>query len=260
MKFKGSFYEVSRIVNGLAEGDGKGVLSFHAVAPSLIDFGFSSASKPGFQLEHHAAAYDKLMQELGYYRYVIQAGNVRSLISRCMVKLFGPSRCLAHHTNTPLPSQPSQESHPDLYTQIQATPLTEAEQKGLAHAAVVNKEGAGYYKLQLTKPTTIGIYYFSTPGPDAPSNLYYIFEHSDPPAFNAAAAYVDVLLGISRFSNDLVLLPKLWNHTLGPIVYEADYERGGHFAAWEQPGAIVADLRLMFSASGIGAEIQRSLQ
>ncbi|KAF4415500.1 putative epoxide hydrolase [Fusarium austroafricanum] len=41
----GSFYEVSRIVDALAEGDGNGAPSFHVVAPSLIDFGFSSASK-----------------------------------------------------------------------------------------------------------------------------------------------------------------------------------------------------------------------
>jgi hypothetical protein len=60
--------------------------------------------------------------------------------------------------------------------------------------------------------------------------------------------------------NDLVLLPKSWNHTLGPIVHEAEHERGGHFAAWEQPGAIVADLRLMFCTSVIGPKIQSCLQ
>lgn len=41
----GSFLEVAKILDGLVEGDGNGSPAFHVVAPSLIDFGFSSASK-----------------------------------------------------------------------------------------------------------------------------------------------------------------------------------------------------------------------
>ncbi|KIL92414.1 hypothetical protein FAVG1_04825 [Fusarium avenaceum] len=293
----GSFYEVSRIIDPLVQGDDNTGPSFHVVAPSLVDFGFSSPSKAGFGLEHHAEVYDKLMQDLGYHHYVIQGGDVGGLISRYMAKLFGPSRCLAHHTNTPLPSQPTEENHPELHAQILSTPLTEVEQKGLVRAAAFDKEGSGYYKIQSTKPTTIGyslrdspvgllawiyeklhdwsddypwtdeeiltwvsIYYFSTPGPDASSKVYYAFEHSDPPVFAAAGAYMDVPLGISRFWNDLVLLPKPWNRTLGPIVHETEHERGGHFAAWEQPDAIVGDLRLMFGTSAIGPKIQSCLR
>jgi hypothetical protein len=47
----------------------------------------------------------------------------------------------------------------------------------------------------------------------------------------------------------LILLPKLWNQTLGPVVLENEYE-GGHFAAWERPDAIVGDLRAMFGKNG----------
>jgi len=82
------------------------------------------------------------------------------------------------------------------------------------------------------------------------SNMYYDFEHSDPPVFVAQQAYSDVPMGIARFSNDLVLLPKLWAHTLGPIVFESQYEDGGHFAAWERPDAVVKDLRAMFGKGG----------
>ncbi|KAJ4005922.1 hypothetical protein NW752_001167 [Fusarium irregulare] len=293
----GSFYEVARIINPLIQGDDNAGPTFHVVAPSLIDFGFSSPSKVGFGLEHHAEVYDKLMQTLGYHHYVIQGGDVGGLISRYMAKLFGPSRCLAHHINTPLPSQPTEETHPELHAQSLTTPLTEIEQRGLVRAATFEKEGSGYYKLQSTKPMTIGyslkdspvgllawiyeklydwsddylwtdeeiltwvsIYYFSTPGPDASSKVYYTFEHCEPSAFAAAGAYVDVPLGISRFLNDLVFLPKHWNQTLSPIVYQAEHDKGGHFAAWEQPGAIVKDLRLMFGTSGIGPEIGERLK
>ncbi|KAH7140408.1 Alpha/Beta hydrolase protein [Dactylonectria estremocensis] len=279
----GSFHEVSRILDPLVQGGAEGSPVFDVVAPSLIDFGFSSASKKGFQVEHHAEAYHKLMQMLGYYQYVIQAGDVGSVISRFMAKNFGPSQCKAHHVNTPAPSQPTQERYPELYAKMSVTPLTDMEQKGLARAGQFQEEGSGYYKVQSTKPTTIGysirdspvgllawiyeklhdwgdaypwtdeeiltwvsIHYFSTAGPEATSNIYYAMEHSQPPAFAAAAGYIDVPLGISRFSNDLVLLPKLWNQTLGPIVFENEHQNGGHFAAWERPDAIVEDLRTMF--------------
>ncbi len=60
----------------------------------------------------------------------------------------------------------------------------------------------------------------------------------------------NVPLGISRFPKDLVLLPKLWHHTMGPIVYESEHDRGGHFPAWECPDALVEDLRAMFGEGG----------
>ena len=80
--------------------------------------------------------------------------------------------------------------------------------------------------------------------------MYYDFEHRDPPAFVAQQTYVDVPMGVVRLAGDLVLLPKLWNGTLGPIVFESEYERGGHFAAWERPDAVVGDLRRMFGRGG----------
>jgi len=98
--------------------------------------------------------------------------------------------------------------------------------------------------------TWVGIYYFSTAGPAATNNMYYDFEHRDPPVFAAQQVYVDVPMGVVRFAKDLVLLPKLWTRTLGPIVFESEYESGGHFAAWERPDAIIKDLRTMFGKGG----------
>ncbi|KAG5817577.1 hypothetical protein H9Q74_010510 [Fusarium xylarioides] len=291
----GSFIEVTRILDPLIhENSGP---SFHVIAPSLIDFGFSSASKPGFKVEDHAEIYDRLMNELGYEKYAIQAGDVGSIIARSMAASFGNSRCMALHTNTPLPSEPRGDTHPDLYNQPQKEPLTEAELKALARAGEVSKVGMGYYNIQSTKPTTIGfslrdspvgllawmyeklvewsdayewtdeeiltwvsIYWFSTAGPDAPSNLYHSFEQSDPVAFAAAGTFINLPLGISRFTNDLVLLPKLWNQTLGPVVFEKEHERGGHFAAWEQPSAIVGDLRLMFGDFDVEQRFKNRLE
>ncbi|KAI0532432.1 Alpha/Beta hydrolase protein [Xylaria digitata] len=290
----GSFVEATKIIDGLVNGDvADDTRTFHVVAPSLIDFGFSSPSRATeFSFEQHAEAYDKLMSALGYNEYVIQGGDVGCLVARYMAKKYGPSRCKAHHTNTPVPSEPNASSHPELL----ATPLTEAEKRGLERAGAVSAEGMGYYKQMTTRPLTIGyslrdspvgllawiyeklrawsdgypwadeeiltwvsVYYFSTPGPEAAGNVYYAMEHGDPPVFAAAAEYIDVPLGVARFQNDLVLLPKLWNRTLGPLVYSSEYEKGGHFAAWERPDAIIADLRQMFGNDGPAYESVRSI-
>jgi hypothetical protein len=37
---------------------------------------------------------------------------------------------------------------------------------------------------------------------------------------------------------------------MGPVVYTHENERGGHFAAWEDPESIVGDLRIMFGKGG----------
>ena len=82
----GSFLEVTKMLDDLVHGNGEDEPMFHVVAPSLIDFGFSSASpvshvylpsghsliicaKKEFQLEQHAEAYHKLMLALGYEQY-----------------------------------------------------------------------------------------------------------------------------------------------------------------------------------------------
>lgn len=204
-----------------------------------------------------------------------------------MAKKFGASGLLAHHTNTPWPMEPTKDTHPKLYEECQATSLTEHEQHGQAKLGHLITEGRGYYSIMATRPTTIGyalrdspvallawiyeklhdwsddyawtddevltwvsIYYFSTAGPEASSNAYYAMDHDTPSAIVTASAYMDVPLGISRFQNDLVVLPKLWNHTLGPVECVNEHPRGGHFAAWEQPDAIVQDLRSMFRKDG----------
>lgn len=81
-----SFLEVTRMLPLLVDG-GKDSPAFHIVAPSLIDFGFSCASKKviffflhwdsfdtskkGFNVDQHAEAYHKMMLSLGYNEYGI---------------------------------------------------------------------------------------------------------------------------------------------------------------------------------------------
>jgi pimeloyl-ACP methyl ester carboxylesterase len=221
------------------------------------------------------------------FESVVQGGDLGSLISRFMAQTYGPKHCKAYHINSAIPAEPTAASHPELYAKIKSTSLSETELAGLGRTAEFFKEGDGYFKQQSSKPQTIGysladspvgllawlyeklhdwsdnyawtddeiltwvsIYYFSHAGPAASSNVYYALEHREPKAFQASQGYINIPLGIARFAADTVLLPKLWNQTMGPLVLESEFDKGGHFAAWERPDAIVRDLRNMFRVGG----------
>ncbi|EPQ54707.1 hypothetical protein GLOTRDRAFT_139227 [Gloeophyllum trabeum ATCC 11539] len=58
-------------------------------------------------------------------------------------------------------------------------------------------------------------------------------------------------MGVSYFPAEAVIVPKSWMRALvGNVVFEADHESGGHFAAYERPEELVGDLRKMFGRGG----------
>ena len=60
----------------LLENDDQNSPSFHVVAPSIPNFGFSDGVKArGFALAQYAEVCHKLMQKLGYAEYVTQGGD-----------------------------------------------------------------------------------------------------------------------------------------------------------------------------------------
>lgn len=105
--------------------------------------------------------------------------------------------------------------------------------------------------------TWIAIYWFSTAGPAANIRIYYEATHSSGVG-NSGKVMRDrvnqyiprVKIGMSHFPNDIRVYPKTWGRVAGNVVFQKEYDRGGHFAAWERPDAIIADLREMFGKNG----------
>lgn len=56
--------------------------------------------------------------------------------------------------------------------------------------------------------------------------------------------------GFSYFPKEVAATPRMWNRQLGDVVFEKENEKGSHFASWEQPEALVRDLRTMFMFNG----------
>ena len=212
------------------------------------------------------------------------------MITRIMGLLY-PTHVLASHINLIRGSAPTLAAFPLLYLRHKITPYTPREKAGFARTDWFLREGSGYRTQQCTKPQTLGyaltdspvgllawiyeklhdwtdsypwtadeiltwvsIYYFSTAGPAASLRIYYEAQHDDVYGRARSQKYIpDVKLGLAYFPQELSVVPKTWGRTLGPVVFESEYERGGHFAAWERPDAVAGDLRRMFGKGG-GAE------
>lgn len=103
--------------------------------------------------------------------------------------------------------------------------------------------------------TWVSIYQFSRMGPGAAHRIYYEVTHTKPGPGVVTREDTDswipgVKLGMALNPKELVVIPKTWCRTLGPVVYESDNESGGHFMATEKPDALVRDLRTMFGRKG----------
>lgn len=227
------------------------------------------------------------MLALGYTEYVTQGGDWGYFITRAMGRAY-PKHCVASHVNMAIPFSPK-ITQPLLFLQFLFTPYGPDERARIAHSRKFQKDGMGYFGLQSTKPQTIGysqadspvgllawiyeklhdwtdafpwtdddvltwisIYLFSRAGPAAASRIYYEATHDTKSTmFNTGGAWLPrVKLGITYFPFELAQMPKLWSKTMGPLVFQRKHEKGGHFAAWENPEAIVSDLRVMFGKSG----------
>ena len=96
----GSFIEITKGLPLLNKA------GFHVVAPSLPGYGFSSyTEKKGFDIRKHAEVFQKLMQKLGYEKYVVQGGDWGSHIARTVALMY-PENVKAVHQNMVRPLQP----------------------------------------------------------------------------------------------------------------------------------------------------------
>lgn len=103
--------------------------------------------------------------------------------------------------------------------------------------------------------TWVSIYWFSTAGPAASLRIYYEATHTGSAKGSVhrdrTAQYIPkVKLGLCYTPKELSVIPHTWGRTLGPVAFESQKTKGGHFAAWEIPDEISNDLQTMFGKGG----------
>ncbi|KAI0794065.1 alpha/beta-hydrolase [Fomes fomentarius] len=284
----GSFLEVRKILPLLTSVSPEHP-SFHVVAPSLPGFAFSGAPhKPGFAGSQYAEVLNKLMASLGYEQYVYQGGDFGHTIGLYAVNKYGHEHIKAWHSNMPVYRFPSFWSNPLLFLQLLTMPINKQISAPLNDAMRTFKREMGYFAVQSTKPQTIGysfadspvgllawiyeklvkisdaypwtddevlewvsIYWFSRAGPAASCRIYYeMTGGGTAPDVYGDTAWTSVPLGVSYFPREPIRFPQSWTSMIGKLVFEAKHDKGGHFAAHEQPELLVGDLRRMFGQGG----------
>jgi pimeloyl-ACP methyl ester carboxylesterase len=266
----GSIIEFQRVIEPLTEPTRFGGLAtdaFHVIAPSLPGFGFSPAPRhPGCGAERIAALWAQLMQHLGYDRYLAQGGDWGSAITS-LLGAIDPEHCSGIHVTMAMTARPK-------------GPPTEADElRAIERLQHYLKFDSGYSTQQKTRPQTLGYGLADSPTGQLAwiVEKYWAWAHHDgDPAdvlgrdemldnvmlywcantatssarlywesfMDVARLKVEVPTGVAVYANEIVPPVRSWMQDLFPnIVHWQNYERGGHFAAWEVPDTFVADLR-----------------
>ncbi|THH27461.1 hypothetical protein EUX98_g6740 [Antrodiella citrinella] len=258
----GHFLEVTKILPLLTSSSGK-YPSFHVVALSLPGYGFSEGpKKKRFAISKYAEVSHKLMIALGYEQYVVQGGDWGYVVGRNMAHMYGPEHVKAWHTNFPICGPPSFTHNPFLFLKMVFLPFLSKDMAGLKKTAKWQKTGQGYGSIQQQRPQTLGYSMMDSPvgllawiydklvdwtddykwtDDETAARIYYEFEH-----VGGLPGYSPVPFGQSYFPKELIHLPKWWAPSVGKVVFQAEHTSGGHFAAYEKPDELVADLRTMF--------------
>ena len=152
--------------------------AFHVVLPSLPGYGFSSEpTELGWESGRIGLAWAKLMERLGYTRYVAQGGDLGAAITDAMGRK-APAGLLGIHITLLVASI-------GLGDQLPA----ESEQERAAHEAVTTftTDGFGYFLEQSTRPRTIGYSLL-----DSPVGLAaWMLDHDTDSYYKISRAFVD---------------------------------------------------------------------
>jgi epoxide hydrolase len=275
----GSVIEFFKVIGPLTDPTAHGGEpqdAFHVVAPSLPGFGFSGKpAERGWNADRIARAWAELMRRLGYERYVAQGGDWGSVVTTALARQR-PAGLAAIHLNMPLVI-------PD---PVPTEGLSAEEQRAVDAYRRFLTNGFGYFHLQATRPQTIGYALTDSPVGQAawiyekfhawtdndgdPEDaltrdemldtitLYWLTETAASSARmyleNAAVTgdpppVIEIGVGCSNFPREIVPAPRSWAGRVYPnLIHWNELDRGGHFAAFEQPALFTGELRDCFRA------------
>ncbi|TVY89610.1 putative epoxide hydrolase [Lachnellula willkommii] len=276
----GSFLEVQNIIKELTNPSQANAQAFHIVAPSVPGYGFSPApTRPGFGYIESAHAFDALMQQLNYSKYVIQAGDLGALILRHQAYLYPDSviSCLSNFWPVP-PNASDLERYHDNKTTADETATIENYQR-------FTQNSWSYAQVQQQRPLRLGFGLTDSPvglamwiyealgrsvadpsfwstediitwtmmhwilGPYGATRIYKEAAKSGSLTLNGIGdyPYVKQPVAISEFPRDIwYRTPLDWAQRLGNVKVRTVHNTGGHFASTETPSLLINDIRTFF--------------
>jgi pimeloyl-ACP methyl ester carboxylesterase len=280
----GSVVEFLKVIGPLTDPvahGGNADDAFHVVCPSLPGYGFSGKpTKTGYGVPRIAGMWDQLMVGIGYEAYFAQGGDWGAAVTTA-IGIQNLGHCKGIHLNMPSagPTKDALENP------------TKEDKHALERSRAYQDWDSGYSKQQSTRPQTLGYGLADSPAGQAmwilekfwrwtdcqghPENilsrdelidnimLYWLTNSGASSArlywesFNrtfggSAANSVAVPTGCSVFPQEIVPTPRAWAEQRYPnIVHWNQLDKGGHFAAFEQPELFVAEMRKCFGVMSL---------
>ena len=272
----GSIVEFLKVIGPLTQPEEHGgdpADAFHVVCPALPGYGFSDKpTEPGWGVEKIADTWAALMARLGYDRYVAQGGDWGAAVT-ANVGPRDPDHCAAIHLNMVIA-----RADPDTMNE-----LTEAEQSALAGMKYYQDWDSGYSKEQSTRPQTVGYGLVDSPVGQAawilekfwcwmdcdghPENvltkdelldnvmLYWLTKSGASSARlywesfggGGGTGMIETPTGCSIFPKEIFRCSRRWaDKRYSNIIHWNELDKGGHFAAFEQPELFVGEVRDCF--------------
>jgi pimeloyl-ACP methyl ester carboxylesterase len=282
----GSVIELLEAVGPLTDPTAHGGTAdeaFDLVLPSLPGYGFSGEpTELGWNVGRVAQAWAELMRRLGYTRYVAQGGDVGAAVTDAIGRQ-APEGLLGIHTNLlvtvlagPMPSESVEERAAqeaidtfrtsgfgyflEQATRPQTIGYALLDSPVALAAWMLDHDTDAYYKISSAfvdgKPSgnltrdhildNITLYWLTGTGASA-ARSYWEDGRAAAQAAGQAPPEVSLPVGFTTFPGEIWRTPRSWvEHSYPNVTYFNEVDKGGHFAAWEEPELFSTELRAAF--------------
>ncbi|WP_455755124.1 alpha/beta fold hydrolase [Streptomyces olivaceoviridis] len=276
---------VEPLTNPTAHG-GRAEDAFHLVLPTLPGYGFSGKpTSTGWNPARVAVAFNELMLRLGYTQYVSQGGDHGSIISQVLAAQK-PKGLLGIHVNMPGTVPPDVLRHLRNFDPAPASlsereklaynRLLHFYRDGFGYAAMMNQTPQTIGYALTDSPVAMAAYYYDkfaewtdsggepekvltydemldaislywlTGTATSSSRFYWEGTQAGGGPFNAVDI-PSVPVAVTVFPGEIYPAPRSWGErAYGNLIHWNEVDKGGHFAAWEQPQLLAEELRTSF--------------
>ena len=258
--------------------------AFHLVLPSLPGYGLSGEpAEIGWDLGRTARAWAELMRRLGYIRYVAQGGDVGAGVADAMARL-APDGLAGIHTNLLVPAlggtmptntdeeraaaaqiatfgQSGNGYFVEMATRPQTIGYALFDSPVALAAWMIDHDTDAYAKIarafvegepsgNLTRDNildNITLYWLTGTGASAARSYWEAYGPDAPATGGKPLPAPEIPFAFTTFPGEIWRTPRSWVDASYPnVTYFNDVEKGGHFAAWEEPELFATEVRAAF--------------